>query len=197
MNHHHTFSCTLSFVLSLWGAKAFIKVISVFFCWLDGADVRCLPPRCGREPGLQEPGSHHYPRRGKGSGVKLFVNIFLQIESLSFAPYMTWNWPAALEGDMDCGVLMHHYVGCIVSVQYSLKNTRGSRHNFHLQAPKTDNWQHQHSELSRSISALSTVSSHIHLRHIKLFCRIILYTQNYLPIFVMENINLFGLCMFV
>lgn len=59
------------FLLYLWQDKALMNLF--FFFRLDGADVRCLPPRCSRELGLQEPGSHHYPRRGKGPGVNHLV----------------------------------------------------------------------------------------------------------------------------
>lgn len=98
------------------------KWIISAFCRLDGADVRCLPPRCGREPGLQEPGSHHHPRRGKGPGVNLLVRLF--------CPYVTWSWPTAPEGDVDCGVLTHLYFGTHSRAQ----EDQGKM----FQAPKTD-----------------------------------------------------------
>lgn len=94
----------------LW--KTLIKVMVIFaLSWLDGADVRCLPPRCGREPGLQEPGSHHHPRRGKGPGVNRLSNR----ESV-FCPYMTWNWPTTLEGDMDDICFMYASSCCLCSL---------------------------------------------------------------------------------
>lgn len=46
-----------------------MKICSL--CTVDGADVRCLPSRCGGQPGLQEPGAHHHPRRGEGPGVNV------------------------------------------------------------------------------------------------------------------------------
>lgn len=71
--HTHTFSCKILFSKSQWiippSYAAWVTCCSAFFCWLDGADVYCLPPWCVRKPGLQESGSHHYSRRGKGSGV--------------------------------------------------------------------------------------------------------------------------------
>lgn len=64
--NHHTFSCRMS------NLSFFCGTFLPFFCWIDGADVYCLPPWCGRKPGLQESGSHHHSRRGKGSGINLF-----------------------------------------------------------------------------------------------------------------------------
>lgn len=71
--------------------RVFLKEPQLLWkCWLnllsvskDGADVRCLPSWHCREPWLQEPGSHHHPRRGKGPG----------IGRTSFRP---------AEGDMNC-----------------------------------------------------------------------------------------------
>lgn len=145
MNHHHTFSCTLSYMLSLWSAKALITVlvISVFW-WLDGADVRCLPPRCGRESGLQEPGSHNYPWRGKGPGVDLCSSNRKSVHGV------LETGPLPLKKIMTV-VYLRILMLAALSL-YLLKRT-------YFRAPKTDNWQHQHSELSCSLSALFTVHS--------------------------------------
>lgn len=68
----------------------------------------------------------------------------------------------------------------IVPVEYSLESTRGSRLNFLSRSPEMDNWWHWHTEPPFSLSALSTVCSHIHLRQVKLFFLIILQTQNHM-----------------
>lgn len=68
-----------------WGVQDLINVmVKSACCLLDGADVCCLPPRCGRQPGLQEPGAHHYPWRGKGPRVALFTPCVCQVERPSY-----------------------------------------------------------------------------------------------------------------
>lgn len=54
VNQHHTFSHTMYYVLFYEGLKLIKLVMMIIsaFCWLDGADVCGLPPRCGWKPGL-------------------------------------------------------------------------------------------------------------------------------------------------
>lgn len=98
------FQCTLSYVLSLWKVQSSDKSDGKICLFLLVRWSRCSLPSPQMWPGTWTTRTWFTSLLTERKRTR--SETFCHRKSV-FCLYMTWNWPTALEGDMDYGVCRH------------------------------------------------------------------------------------------